>query len=117
VKPAISCNMLCAGVCNPDVLSQLKDLESLLSRHAGSSDTLGFLQALLDFQLGMLGTAPQDANKVRSSADFTCGSCRRQEKFVMTSHAGNLSPPVTRGDSLWFHMHSGSSSGRPKPRF
>jgi hypothetical protein len=32
----------------------------------------------------------------------------------MTSYAGNLSPPVTRGDSFWFHVRSGSSSGRPK---
>jgi hypothetical protein len=34
--------------------------------------------------------------------------------FFMTSHAGNLSTPVTKGDSFWFHAHSRSSSGRPK---
>jgi hypothetical protein len=39
---------------------------------------------------------------------------RNPQFFSITSHAGNISPPVTKGDSLWFHVHSGSSSSRPK---
>jgi hypothetical protein len=34
--------------------------------------------------------------------------------LFMTSHAGILSPRVTREDSFWFHMHYNCSSGRPK---
>jgi len=52
------------GVSQLEVFSQLEDLQSLLSQQAGSSDTLGFLHALLEFQLGMLGDTPQDAEKV-----------------------------------------------------
>jgi hypothetical protein len=26
------------------------------------------------------------------------------KKIFMTSHAGNLSPPVTKGDSSWIHV-------------
>jgi hypothetical protein len=32
--------------------------------------------------------------------------------FLMTSHAGNLSPPVTRGVFLWFHVLKTRSSAQ-----
>ena len=51
-------------MCQPEVLSQLEDLQSMLSQHTGSSDSLGFLQALLQFQLGMQGDKPKDPEKV-----------------------------------------------------
>jgi hypothetical protein len=55
-----------------------------------------------------------EANPVASCLKNTQEDTAETSFLFMTSHAGNLSPPVTRGDSLWFHVHSGSSSGRPK---
>jgi hypothetical protein len=34
--------------------------------------------------------------------------------FLITTYAGNASPPVTMGDFFWFHVHYKCSSGRPK---
>ena len=51
-------------MCQPEVLSQLEDLQSMLSQLTGSSDSLSFLQALLQFQLGMQGNKPEDPEKV-----------------------------------------------------
>jgi hypothetical protein len=41
-----------------------------------------------------------------------CTLCQLLRSLYMTSHAGYLSPPVTRENSFWFHVHYGS--GRPK---